>query len=88
MTNTEQTRTQDTGTSTEPTGTRRLPRGPKREQLAADLKEKYDAGASIRALAEETGRSYAGVHGLLVEAKTTFRSRGGAHRAPGGNQQN
>ena len=29
--------------------------GAAREKLAADLKKKYDAGASIRALAEETG---------------------------------
>lgn len=44
---------------------RRLMPGPDREKLAADLKNKYDAGASIRALAEETGRSYGGVHRLL-----------------------
>ncbi|MEU4205925.1 helix-turn-helix domain-containing protein, partial [Streptomyces sp. NPDC026294] len=29
--------------------------GAAREKLAADLKKKYDSGASIRALAEETG---------------------------------
>lgn len=60
--------------------TRRLTSGPDRDKLAADLKKKYDSGASIRALAEETGRSYGGVHRLLQDAGATFRSRGGAPR--------
>ncbi|KUH39755.1 MULTISPECIES: helix-turn-helix domain-containing protein [Streptomyces] len=59
---------------------RRLPPGPDRDEVAADLKEKYDAGASIRALAEETGRSYGAVHRLLGEAGATFRARGAATR--------
>lgn len=59
---------------------RRLPPGPERDRLAADLKKKYDAGASIRALAEETGRSYGAVHRLLGEAGAVFRARGGATR--------
>jgi hypothetical protein len=59
---------------------RRLTPGPDRDKLAADLKAKYEGGKSIRALAEETGRSYGGVHRLLEDAKTTFRSRGGAPR--------
>ncbi|WP_306192222.1 MULTISPECIES: helix-turn-helix domain-containing protein [unclassified Streptomyces] len=62
------------------TGDGRLTPGPDRDKLAQDLKKKYDSGASIRALAEETGRSYGGVHRLLEDAKTTFRSRGGAPR--------
>ncbi|MGW7674633.1 helix-turn-helix domain-containing protein [Streptomyces sp. NPDC054775] len=62
------------------TQARRPAPGPDRDNLAADLKKKYDAGASIRALAEETARSYGGVHRLLEDAKTTFRSRGGAPR--------
>ncbi|MFF4205703.1 helix-turn-helix domain-containing protein [Streptomyces sp. NPDC001668] len=62
------------------TPARRLTSGPDRDKLAADLKKKYDAGASIRALAEETGRSYGGVHRLLQDAGATFRSRGGAPR--------
>lgn len=41
---------------------------------------KYEAGTSIRALAEETGRSYSSVHRILAEAGVTFRSRGGATR--------
>ncbi|WP_326599718.1 helix-turn-helix domain-containing protein [Streptomyces sp. NBC_01803] len=54
--------------------------GPAREQLAADLKRKYESGASIRALAEETGRSYGFVHRMLSEADVTLRGRGGATR--------
>ncbi|MFF7858628.1 helix-turn-helix domain-containing protein [Streptomyces sp. NPDC007904] len=61
------------------TPARRLTPGPDRDKLAQDLK-KYDSGASIRALAEETGRSYGGVHRLLEGAGATFRSRGGAPR--------
>ncbi|KUH38599.1 MULTISPECIES: helix-turn-helix domain-containing protein [Streptomyces] len=62
------------------TTARRLPPGPDRDKLAEGLKTKYDSGASIRALAEETGRSYGGVHRLLEEAGATFRSWGGAPR--------
>ncbi|GAB2929111.1 helix-turn-helix domain-containing protein [Streptomyces mayteni] len=54
--------------------------GPAREKLAADLKLKYESGASIRALAEETGRSYGFVHRMLSEADVTLRGRGGATR--------
>lgn len=53
--------------------------GAARDKLAADLK-KYDAGASIRALAEETGRSYGFVHRMLSESGVTLRGRGGATR--------
>ena len=42
--------------------------GAARDKLAADLKKKYDSGASIRALAEETGRSYGFVHRMLSES--------------------
>ncbi|MFI9082211.1 helix-turn-helix domain-containing protein [Streptomyces sioyaensis] len=59
---------------------RKLMPGPERDRIAAELKAKYEAGASIRALAEETGRSYGGVHRLLADAGITFRSRGGAMR--------
>ncbi len=62
------------------TPVRRLTPGPARDKLAADLKAKYERGKSIRALAEETGRSYGGVHRLLQDAGATFRSRGGAPR--------
>ncbi len=52
--------------------------GAARDKLAADLKKKYDSGASIRALAEETGRSYGFVHRMLSESGVTLRGRGGA----------
>ena len=55
--------------------------GKQREELRADLKKKYDAGTSIRALAEETGRSYGFIHGILSDADATFRSRGYANRS-------
>ncbi|MFD7341882.1 helix-turn-helix domain-containing protein [Streptomyces violascens] len=54
--------------------------GDARNKLAADFKKKYDAGASVRAISDEQGKSYGFVHALLVEAKTTMRSRGGALR--------
>ncbi|MDH6130537.1 helix-turn-helix domain-containing protein [Kitasatospora sp. GP82] len=52
--------------------------GAARETLATDLKKKYDAGASIRALMQDTGRSYGSVHRLLSGAGVIFRARGGA----------
>jgi predicted transcriptional regulator len=54
--------------------------GSERDMLAADLKKKYEAGVSIRALAESTGRSYGFVHRVLSEAGVTMRGRGGATR--------
>lgn len=60
----------------------RLPTGsrPDRDELAADLKSTYEGDKSIRALAEETGRSYGGVQRLLEDTGARFRSRGGAPR--------
>lgn len=57
---------------------RRLASGPERDRVAAELKAKYEAGATIRALATETGRSYSGVHRLLTDAGVTFRPHGSA----------
>jgi predicted transcriptional regulator len=54
--------------------------GAQREKLASDLKKKYEKGASIRALAESTGRSYGFVHRVLSETGVTLRGRGGATR--------
>jgi hypothetical protein len=54
--------------------------GSAREQLATDLKSKYEAGESIRALAQETGRSYGFVHRMLSESGVVLRGRGGATR--------
>jgi predicted transcriptional regulator len=55
--------------------------GARREQLAKELAEAYQAGRSIRQLAAETGRSYGAVHRLLVDYGVTLRGRGGARRA-------
>jgi hypothetical protein len=54
--------------------------GGERSALAADLTRRYAAGASIRALAADTGRSYGFVHRLLRENDVTLRGRGGATR--------
>lgn len=54
--------------------------GPARDDLAADLVKKYEGGASIRELAEQTGRSYGFVHRLIKDSGATFRGRGGATR--------
>ncbi|MEU2835242.1 helix-turn-helix domain-containing protein [Streptomyces lavendulae] len=59
---------------------RRLVLGPERDRVAAELKARHEAGASIRALAAEADRSYGGVYRLLADAGVTFRSRGGATR--------
>ena len=54
--------------------------GSERNSLAADLRHKYDAGSSIRSLAESTGRSYGFVHRILTESGAVLRGRGGATR--------
>ncbi|MBX6371682.1 MAG: transcriptional regulator [Acidothermus sp.] len=54
--------------------------GSERERLAAELRRKYDQGFSIRALAEQTGRSYGFVHRILTESGVQLRGRGGATR--------
>ena len=54
--------------------------GGDRDTLAADLKRKYEAGQSIRLLAEGSGRSYGFVHRILSESGATLRGRGGATR--------
>ncbi|HEY2222440.1 MAG TPA: helix-turn-helix domain-containing protein [Actinomycetospora sp.] len=54
--------------------------GDQRDKLATDLKKKYEKGASIRSLAESTGRSYGFVHRVLSESGVTLRGRGGATR--------
>jgi len=54
--------------------------GSERDKLAADLTKKYVAGASIRDLADSTGRSYGFVHRLLSENGVALRGRGGATR--------
>ncbi|MFN8126376.1 MAG: helix-turn-helix domain-containing protein [Candidatus Nanopelagicales bacterium] len=54
--------------------------GSDRTKLARELKKEYQAGRSIRELAEEHGRSYGFVHRILKDSKTKLRGRGGATR--------
>jgi hypothetical protein len=54
--------------------------GEGRTDLAGSLVERYRAGESIRSIAQDIGRSYGFVHGLLAEAGVPMRSRGGATR--------
>jgi len=54
--------------------------GADRTKLASDLKKRYSAGESIRALAASTGRSYGFIHRILAESGVALRSRGGATR--------
>jgi len=55
--------------------------GADRTKLASELKRKYASGSSIRALAQETNRSYGFVHRMLSESGVQLRGRGGATRA-------
>ena len=55
--------------------------GQDRERMAADLRDRYDAGESIRALATATGRSYGFIHRILTEQGAALRGRGGSTRA-------
>lgn len=61
----------------------RAPRlvGEARDVLARDLARRYRAGASIRSLSRDAGRSYGLVQKLLTEAGVEFRPRGGADPA-------
>jgi len=48
--------------------------------MATDLKSRYEAGESIRALAIATGRSYGFIHRILTEQGVSLRGRGGSTR--------
>ncbi|NLV79980.1 MAG: helix-turn-helix domain-containing protein [Rhodococcus sp.] len=48
--------------------------------MQEELKRRYEAGASIRTLAQEMGRSYGFVHNVLVESQVRLRGRGGPNR--------
>jgi hypothetical protein len=54
--------------------------GGERDKLSSTLRKRYDNGASIRDLAESTGRSYGFVHRILSESGASLRGRGGATR--------
>lgn len=51
--------------------------GPERQELADTFAQRYAAGASIRAIADASGRSYGFVHRVLNENGVTLRARGG-----------
>ncbi|MER7986467.1 helix-turn-helix domain-containing protein [Streptomyces noursei] len=55
-------------------------KGQQQKVVAKVLLAKYDAGASIRALAAESGRSYGYVHRTLTEAGAVLRTNGGKRR--------
>lgn len=47
-------------------------------RAAAWLREKYGGGASVRAIADQIGKSYGFVHKALSKAGVPLRPRGGA----------
>ena len=55
--------------------------GEGRRDLAGSLVERYKRGESIRSMAQDIGRSYGFVHGVLTESGVQMRSReiGRAH---------
>jgi hypothetical protein len=54
--------------------------GTERDKLTVVLRKSYEGGASIRQLAESTGRSYGFIHRVLSESGTPLRGRGGPTR--------
>lgn len=56
--------------------------GDQRSSLGAAFEERYAGGESIRSIAQDTGRSYGFVHGVLKESGASLRGRGGATRGP------
>ena len=54
--------------------------GEQRQELASRLAARYRDGESIRAIADDTGRSFGFVHGLIKESGIALRTRGGATR--------
>ena len=54
--------------------------GAQRTTLASQYARRYAAGESIRKIAEDAGRSFGFVHGVLKEAGVELRGRGGATR--------
>ncbi|MCB0948376.1 MAG: transcriptional regulator [Mycobacterium sp.] len=54
-----------------------------RDQLASELRNEYERGASIRSLVAATGHSYGSIHSMLRESGATMRSRGGPNHRGG-----
>lgn len=61
--------------------TTRYLKGADRTAAQAAAKDLYEQGATIRAVAEQMGRSYSGTYALLVEAGVVFRAPGGKRKA-------
>lgn len=57
-------------------------RGDARMKAAVEWRRDYDAGQSIRSIAQEHRYSYATTRTLLLLAGTTLRKRGGGLRRP------
>jgi transposase len=57
--------------------------GKKRKTAASSIKARYARGASIRDIAESTGRSYGFIHKILMENGTSLRGRGGPNHTGG-----
>ena len=55
--------------------------GEARAAMIAEVEARYRAGASIREIAKHYERSYGWVHGLVIDAGVTVRSRGGNTRS-------
>ena len=66
-----------------PAGPVPLPGTDARALIGALLAAQYRSGKTIRALAEENGRSYGLVYRLLGEVGVAFRPRGRGHRSGG-----
>jgi transposase-like protein len=54
--------------------------GAEREKFQKKIVTMYNKKTPIRAIAEQTGRSYGAIHRMLSEAGVTLRPRGGATR--------
>ncbi|MFC4604635.1 helix-turn-helix domain-containing protein [Rhodococcus kronopolitis] len=54
--------------------------GGSRDALSRELRDRYLRGASIRSLAEATGRSYGFIRTVLTESGVALRGRGGPNR--------
>lgn len=55
--------------------------GETRAALGKALREKYEAGATIRQLNQQTGRSFGSIQRLLADAGATMRPRGGSRKS-------
>ena len=57
--------------------------GDARQAAAADCREYYDAGNSVRGVAARFGYSFGKAYELLTEAGTVFRARNGKYAKAG-----